>query len=57
VYAWGIVFVLLAQMRLGPALVPGLMATGLITLAAGSAWIVREASGFGELLGIGLLIA
>lgn len=53
----GTVFFLLAQVRLGPALVPGLMATGLITLAVGSAWIVREAPGFGELLGIGLLIA
>ena len=53
----GTVFFLLAQVRLGPALVPGLMATGLITLAVGSAWIVHEAPGFGELLGIGLLIA
>jgi len=53
----GTVFFLLAQVRLGPALVPGLMATGLITLAVGSAWIVREAPSLGELLGIGLLIA
>jgi hypothetical protein len=53
----GTVFFLLAQVRLGPALVPGLMATGLITLALGSAWIVHEVPGFGELMGIGLLIA
>jgi hypothetical protein len=51
------VFFLLAQVRLGPALIPGLMATGLIVLALGSAWIVREALRFGELLGIALLIA
>jgi hypothetical protein len=53
----GTVFFLLAQVRLGPALIPGLMATGLILLAVGSAWIVREALGFGELLGIALLLA
>ncbi len=51
------VFFLLAQVRLGPALIPGLMATGLIPLAIGSAWIVREPLRFGELLGIALLIA
>ena len=51
------VFFLLAQVRLGPALIPGLMATGLIVLAVGSAWIVREALSLGELLGMALLIA
>jgi hypothetical protein len=51
------VFFLLAQVRLGPALIPGLMATGLIVLAVGSARIVREALSLGELLGIILLIA
>jgi hypothetical protein len=51
------VFFLLAQVRLGPALIPGLTATGLIVLAIGSAWVVREAPGFGELLGMALLIA
>lgn len=51
------VFFLLAQVRLGPTLIPGLMATGLIVLAAGSAWIVRERLGFGEILGIAMLIA
>jgi hypothetical protein len=51
------VFFLLAQVYLGPALIPGLMATGLIVLAVGSAWIVREPLGFGEVLGIVLLIA
>lgn len=51
------VFFLLAQVYLGPALIPGLMATGLIVLAVGSAWIVREPLGFGEVLGIVFLIA
>ena len=51
------VFFLLAQVRLGPALIPGLTATGLIVLAVGSAWIVREPLRFAELLGIALLIA
>lgn len=53
----GTVFFLLAQVRLGPALIPGLTATGLILLALGSAWIVREPLRFGEALGIALLIA
>ena len=51
------VFFLLAQVYLGPALIPGLMASGLIVLAVGSAWIVRETLGFGEVLGIVLLIS
>jgi hypothetical protein len=51
------VFFLLAQVYIGPALIPGLAATGLIVLAVGSAWIVREVLGFGELLGIAFLIA
>jgi hypothetical protein len=50
------VFFLLAQVYLGPALIPGLMATGLIVLAVGSARIVREPLGFGDGLGIVLLI-
>jgi hypothetical protein len=50
------VFFLLAQVYLGPALIPGLMATGLIVLAVGSAWLVREPLGFGEGLGIVFLI-
>ncbi len=53
----GTVFFLLAQVRLGPALIPGLTATGLIVLALGSAWIVREPLRFGELAGIILLVA
>jgi hypothetical protein len=51
------VFFLLAQVRLGPALIPGLQATGLIVLAVGSAWIVRETLSPGEVLGIVLLLA
>ena len=53
----GAVFFLLAQVHLGPALIPGLAAAGLIVLAVGSAWIVREPLGLGEVLGIAFLIA
>ena len=47
----GTVFFLLAQVYAGPALIPGLMASGLIVLALGSAWILREPLAFGDLLG------
>ena len=47
---------LLAQVRLGPALIPGLMATGLVVLALGSIWILKERLGAAEITGILLLI-
>jgi hypothetical protein len=53
----GTVFFLLAQAYAGPALVPGLMASGLVVLALGSAWFLREPLTYGDLLGIVTLIA
>jgi hypothetical protein len=53
----GTVFFLLAQVYAGPALIPGLMASGLIALALGSAWLLHEPPTFGDMLGIGALIA
>jgi hypothetical protein len=47
---------LLAQVRLGPALIPGLMATGLAVLVLGSIWILKERLGAAEITGILLLI-
>jgi hypothetical protein len=47
---------LLAQVRLGPALIPGLMAAGLVVLVLGSIWILRERLGIPEITGILLLI-
>jgi hypothetical protein len=48
---------LLAQVRLGPALIPGLMAAGLVVLVSGSIWILEEKPGAAEITGILLLIA
>jgi hypothetical protein len=53
----GTTFFLLAQVRLGPALIPGLMAFGMIVLISGSIWILKERLGLGEISGIILLIA
>jgi hypothetical protein len=53
----GSVFFLLAQVYAGPALIPGLMASGLIVLALGSAWILREPLALTDLLGIASVIA
>ena len=47
---------LLAQVRLGPALIPGLMAAGLVVLVLGSIRILKEQLGIPEITGIGLLI-
>ena len=47
----GTTFFLLAQVRLGPALIPGLMAFGMIVLVIGSLWILKERLGFGEITG------
>jgi hypothetical protein len=47
---------LLAQVRLGPALIPGLMAAGLVVLVLGSIWILKEKLGIPEITGILLLI-
>ena len=53
----GTTFFLLAQVRLGPALIPGLMAFGMIVLVIGSVWILKERLGLGEISGIALLVA
>lgn len=53
----GTVFFLLAQACAGPALIPGLMASGLVVLVLGSAWILREPLSAGDLFGIASLIA
>jgi len=52
----GTVFFVLAQDKIGPALVPGLMASGLIVLAVGSVRINKESLRPSECLGIGLMI-
>jgi hypothetical protein len=53
----GTALFLLAQVRLGPALIPGLMAAGLAVLVLGSIWILKEKLGAPEITGIVLLIA
>ena len=53
----GTTLFLLAQVRLGPALIPGLMAAGLIVLILGSIWILKEQPGAAEITGILLLSA
>lgn len=52
----GTAFFLLAQVYVGPVLVPGLMATGLVALALGCAWITQEAPRLRELAGMACLI-
>ena len=52
----GTTSLLLAQLFIGPALIPGLMATGLIALTVGSVLLVGERPAAGELVGIALLI-
>jgi len=53
----GAVCLLLAQLFVGPALLPGLMASGLIVLAVGSHLIVHERLRPSEILGVFLMIA
>ncbi len=55
-FGLGTVFFLLAQRYLGPALIPGLMAVGLIVLVIGSIWILGESLVFADVLAIVLLI-
>jgi hypothetical protein len=43
-------------MGLGPALIPGLMAAGLIVLVLGSIWILGEKLGAAEIAAIALLV-
>jgi drug/metabolite transporter (DMT)-like permease len=52
----GSILFMVAQIYIGPALVPGLMAAGLIVLAIGSVRIVGEHIGAREATGIGLMV-
>ena len=56
-YGLGTIAFLTAQSLIGPALVPGLMAAGLIVLAIGSVKIIGEALSPSEYAGIILMIA
>jgi len=52
----GTICFMLAQGMIGPALVPGLMASGLIVLAIGSVKLIGETLDRSEIIGIGLMI-
>jgi len=52
----GTIFFLLAQVYIGPALIPGLMASGLIILVFGSVKIIGETLKRDEIIGILLMI-
>jgi drug/metabolite transporter (DMT)-like permease len=54
--AAGSVLFMLAQIYIGPALIPGLMALGLIVLAIGSVKIIGEKLGRVEVAGIALMM-
>lgn len=56
-YGVGTCAFMIAQALIGPALVPGLMAAGLVVLAVGSVRLIGEALDFSEVAGIALLIA
>jgi drug/metabolite transporter (DMT)-like permease len=56
-YGLGTIAFLIAQSLIGPALVPGLMAAGLIVLAIGSVKIIGESLHPSEYAGIALMIA
>ena len=56
-YGLGTASFLVAQSLIGPTLVPGLMASGLIVLAIGSVKIIGEALSLSEYAGIVLMIA
>lgn len=55
-FAVGTIFYLFAQTLIGPALIPGLMASGLIILAIGSVYILKEMLIYKEIFGIFLMI-
>lgn len=55
--AIGSIFFMVAQLLIGPALVPGLMAAGLIVLALGSVKILGETLKRDEYIGIIIMIA
>ncbi len=55
-YGLGAIFYMIAQLFIGPALIPGFMASGLIVLAIGSLKIVGETLNKAEFIGIFLMI-
>ena len=55
-YGLGTISFMTAQSLIGPALVPGLMAAGLIVLAVGSVKLIGETLHFSECVGILLMI-
>lgn len=55
-YGLGAILYMMAQLFIGPALIPGFMASGLIVLAIGSIKIVGETLNKAEILGIFLMI-
>lgn len=55
-FGLGAILYMIAQLFIGPALIPGFMASGLIVLAIGSIKIVGETLNKGEILGIILMI-
>ena len=55
-YGFAASFLILAQVYIGPALVPGLVASGLIVLAIGSIKLVGESLRKQEAIGIALLM-
>jgi len=55
-YGLGAIFYMTAQFFIGPALIPGFMASGLIVLAIGSIKILGETLNKAEILGILLMI-
>ncbi len=55
-YILGTIFLSIAQLYIGPVLVPGLIAFGLIFLTVGSVKINRERLNHREYIGIGLMI-
>ncbi len=50
--AIGSILFMSAQLYIGPALIPGLMATGLIVLTVGSVWLIGESLRAEEVVGI-----
>jgi hypothetical protein len=54
--AIGTAFFMLAQVYIGPALIPGLMGVGLIVLAIGSVWLIGESLTRTEIIGITLIM-
>ncbi|MHA1237535.1 MAG: DMT family transporter, partial [Candidatus Hodarchaeales archaeon] len=55
-FVLGTIFMLTAQLFIGPALIPGLMASGLIILAVSSVKILGETLSRYEILGIAVMI-